>query len=547
MADRYTYLSDEARKTLSRIAEWTNKAKSHLYRALDSMILDIQTWVNAQGFLKNVVEDTTPELGGNLDVNDNTITSDSGDVHIDARTVGFGMYAQSQDYIDLEITGSEDNAVIDLNHQGTGSNISIDVHCPNGTVDVDGTTINLDSTSELNLNGLQWPQTDGTATYVLQTDGAGTLSWVANAGGGGGTFVSLSDTPANFTSSGTYLVRVNAGETALEFVADNYLENLSEDTTPQLGGNLDVNGNSIVSAAAGDINITPDTTGSIVLDGLSWPQSDGSANQVLETDGAGQLGWVANAGSGIANVVDDTTPQLGGSLDVNGQKIVSVINGNIDIEPHGTGNVLLGNFTFDADQTVGAGQDNYVLTYDNGTGLISLEASAGGAGTFLGLSDTPGSFAGSADEWVKVNAGATALEFVTSPVTSISTTLPLTKSGTTSVTLDINNATTSTDGAMSSSDKTKLNGIESGADVTDATNVAAAGAVMDGDFSTNGLMTRTGAGTYASRTITGGNEITVTNGDGASGNPTIAFDRTITVSTLAPSGGSDGDLWIRYV
>lgn len=83
-------------------------------------------------------------------------------------------------------------------------------------------------------------------------------------------------------------------------------------------------------------------------------------------------------GLGIANVVEDTTPQLGGSLDVNGNKIVSVSNGNIDIEPNGTGNVLLGNFTFDADQTVGAGQDNYVLTYDNGTGTIGLEAAAGG-------------------------------------------------------------------------------------------------------------------------------------------------------------------------
>lgn len=53
-------------------------------------------------------------------------------------------------------------------------------------------------------------------------------------------------------------------------------------------------------------------------------------------------------------------------------------DGNITIDPNGTGNVVVGNFTFDADQTVGAGQDNYVLTYDNSSGLISLEASAGG-------------------------------------------------------------------------------------------------------------------------------------------------------------------------
>jgi hypothetical protein len=32
-----------------------------------------------------------------------------------------------------------------------------------------------------------------------------------------------------------------------------------------------------------------------------------------------------------------------------------------------------GSFAFNIDQTVGAGQDNYVLTYDNGTGEIGLE------------------------------------------------------------------------------------------------------------------------------------------------------------------------------
>jgi len=38
---------------------------------------------------------------------------------------------------------------------------------------------------------------------------------------------------------------------------------------------------------------------------------------------------------------------------------------------------------------------------------------------------------------------------------------------------------------------------EASADVTDAVNVAAAGAVMDGDFTTNGIMTRTAEGVYS--------------------------------------------------
>ena len=119
-----------------------------------------------------------------------------------------------------------------------------------------------------------------------------------------------------------------------------YLCNLVEDQSPQLGQDLDVGGNSIVSTTNGPINIAPHGTGKIVLSGAT---------------------------------------QLGGSLDVNGQKITSLSNADIDIEPNGTGNVLLGNFKFDADQSVGAGQDNYVMTYDHSTGSISLEASSGGS------------------------------------------------------------------------------------------------------------------------------------------------------------------------
>ena len=109
---------------------------------------------------------------------------------------------------------------------------------------------------------------------------------------------------------------------------------------------------------------------------FQFPSTKGTAGQVLKMNaGATALEFAADAGS---DVVADTTPQLGGNLDVNGNKIVSASGGDIDIEPDGTGDVLLGNFKFDADATVGAGQDNMVMTYDHSAGKISLEASAGG-------------------------------------------------------------------------------------------------------------------------------------------------------------------------
>jgi hypothetical protein len=71
-----------------------------------------------------------------------------------------------------------------------------------------------------------------------------------------------------------------------------------DDTTPQLGGDLDVNGKTIASVVNGDITIAPHGSGDLILDGHKWPQTDGTNGQVLTTDGAAQLSWASSSGSG---------------------------------------------------------------------------------------------------------------------------------------------------------------------------------------------------------------------------------------------------------
>jgi len=83
------------------------------------------------------------------------------------------------------------------------------------------------------------------------------------------------------------------------------------------------------------------------------------------------------------------------------------------------------------------------------------------------------------------------------------------------------------DGRDVSVDGTKLDTIETSADVTDATNVAAAGAVMDADFGTNGLCIRSSAGAYNNRTLTAGTGISVANGTGLLGNPTVTLNAAL--------------------
>ena len=68
-------------------------------------------------------------------------------------------------------------------------------------------------------------------------------------------------------------------------------------------------------------NIVINTTGSITSGaltacGLSYPTTDGTSGQVIQTDGAGNLTFATASGGG-GDVVDDTTPQLGGNLDLN--------------------------------------------------------------------------------------------------------------------------------------------------------------------------------------------------------------------------------------
>ena len=57
------------------------------------------------------------------------------------------------------------------------------------------------------------------------------------------------------------------------------LSDIVGDTTPQLGGDLDVNGNDIVSASNGNINILPNGSGKVNIDG------NGSSGGVTITDG----------------------------------------------------------------------------------------------------------------------------------------------------------------------------------------------------------------------------------------------------------------------
>ena len=169
-------------------------------------------------------------------------------------------------------------------------------------------------------------------TYVIEngTTGAFTVT-VKTSSGSGVTW--------GTTDKGTKMVYSDGTN-----VVDTAFTDLSSDTTPQLSANLDTNGNNIlvddtkgilddssneqlifsktasavnniqiknaatssapeISAIGDDSNIdltiTPKGDGNVVLDGLKYPNADGSTDQFLKTDGSGNLTF-ADAGGGTS-------------------------------------------------------------------------------------------------------------------------------------------------------------------------------------------------------------------------------------------------------
>jgi hypothetical protein len=116
-------------------------------------------------------------------------------------------------------------------------------------------------------------------------------------------------------------------------------------------GNIQISGNTIESTDTnGNLILTPNGTGDLVLDGLNWPQVDGSNGQAVTTDGAGQLGWSSFGApytpAALTSVSDtNVTITLGGTPATALLEATSITmgwSGLLSIARGGTNNSVLG-------------------------------------------------------------------------------------------------------------------------------------------------------------------------------------------------------------
>ena len=193
------------------------------------------------------------------------------------------------------------------------------------------------------------------------------------------------------------------------------MSDLSDDNSPQLGGELDVNGNSIVSNNNGNIQLSPNGTGKIslssetqvngnlIIQGTSHISSESNNDLTLQALGTGNVSItgtelninqpIVNFPNGVAqitaatsvDIVSDT--MLVGASSSSTEALITTAassNCNLKLRGNGTGTIIL-----DDDTAINGNLDvgtNYITTTtsngdiaveNNGTGVTTINGGQG--------------------------------------------------------------------------------------------------------------------------------------------------------------------------
>ena len=281
------------------------------------------------GGISNVVEDTTPQLGGNLDVQASEITTSTTNGNVKLTPNGTGL---------LEVKGNTNPGTIQLN-------------CENNS---HGVKIKGPAHSAAASYTLTLPNTDGSANQVLKTDGSGALSWVDQTTDTN-TQLSNAEVRTAVEAASDSNVFTDADHTKLNAIAasaNNYVHpNHSGDVTSSGDGATTIADNAVTLAKMAGL-----ARGKIIYGDASGDPAalaPGSANQVLTSDGT-DISWAAaSGGGGSSNLnINTTSKTVYGGTDA-GENLTDSANENVFLgykagnTTYGDYNVAIGSEAFE--------------------------------------------------------------------------------------------------------------------------------------------------------------------------------------------------------
>lgn len=162
------------------------------------------------------------------------------------------------------------------------------------------------------------------------------------------------------------------------------LTDVVDDLTPQLGGDLDSNGSDIVMLDSDKVFFGTGSDASMYFDGTSMLIDGVNDVSNLLIQNFASMRFYDVLGTDYMYFEHDGTDAYIGGVNTAGLELQFFTALTASLLQTTT----LGTHVYDSDQTVGAGQDDYVMTYDHSLGTIQLEAAAGGTGTVT-ASGTP--------------------------------------------------------------------------------------------------------------------------------------------------------------
>ena len=199
-----------------------------------------------------------------------TITNDGTDVTIDS---GGDIVLDAGG---ADITLKDDGTTFGSLSQSSGELVIKSGSTPTAAITMSGANVTV--AGDLTVSGDDITMGTNTAGNLLIADGTnfnsvavGSLSEISS--------VANDDVFVAVDTSGGGLKKITRSAIVSGLATSSAISNVSEDSTPQLGGDLDVNGNDIVSVSNGNINLLPNGSGKVIMDG------NGSSGGVSITDG----------------------------------------------------------------------------------------------------------------------------------------------------------------------------------------------------------------------------------------------------------------------